>query len=176
MHCAGRLRPWDLPPLVPMLLDRWQYGPPAVHTAARTVLDRVPADVLAHLLRPRVEAAPTVSSSCWRAAPCSVRPNWTAYGAGLPRRGPRCPGRPPRPRGRPPARAGHRGRGRRRAGRPARPRPGRPGGAGPPPGPAGVAGPGPQGDAGADPPRPRPPRRGAPRRRPAARRTRPSTP
>ncbi|MFD3649369.1 HEAT repeat domain-containing protein [Streptomyces cyaneofuscatus] len=56
LHCAGRLRPWDLPRLVPMLLDRWQHGPPAVHTAARTVLDRVPADVLAHLLRPRVEA------------------------------------------------------------------------------------------------------------------------
>ncbi|MFE3720486.1 HEAT repeat domain-containing protein [Streptomyces cyaneofuscatus] len=56
LRCAGRLRPWDLPPLVPMLLDRWQHGPPAVHAAARTVLDRVPADVLAHLLRPRVEA------------------------------------------------------------------------------------------------------------------------
>ncbi len=56
LSCAGRLRPWALPPLVPMLLDRWQHGPPAVHTAARTVLDRVPADVLAHLLGPRVEA------------------------------------------------------------------------------------------------------------------------
>ncbi|MEU8566312.1 HEAT repeat domain-containing protein [Streptomyces cyaneofuscatus] len=56
LRCAGRLRPWDLPPLVPMLLDRWQHGPPAVHAAARTVLDRVPADVLAHLLGPRVEA------------------------------------------------------------------------------------------------------------------------
>ncbi|WP_432152462.1 hypothetical protein [Streptomyces sp. bgisy029] len=29
LRCAGRLRPWDLPPLVPMLLDRWQHGPPA---------------------------------------------------------------------------------------------------------------------------------------------------
>ncbi|MGA5002337.1 HEAT repeat domain-containing protein [Streptomyces arboris] len=56
LRCAGRLRPWDLPPLVPMLLDRWQHGPPAVHAAARTVLDRVPADVLAQLLGPRVEA------------------------------------------------------------------------------------------------------------------------
>ncbi|MFJ3439293.1 HEAT repeat domain-containing protein [Streptomyces cyaneofuscatus] len=56
LRCAERLRPWDLPPLVPMLLDRWQHGPPAVHAAARTVLDRVPADVLAHLLGPRVEA------------------------------------------------------------------------------------------------------------------------
>ncbi|MET8501995.1 HEAT repeat domain-containing protein [Streptomyces microflavus] len=54
--CAGLLGPWDLPPLVPMLLDRWQHGPPAVHEAARTVLGRVPADVLAQLLGPRVEA------------------------------------------------------------------------------------------------------------------------
>ncbi|MFI8160772.1 HEAT repeat domain-containing protein [Streptomyces microflavus] len=54
--CAGLLGPWDLPPLVPMLLDRWQHGPPAVHEAARTVLGRVPADVLAQLLDPRVEA------------------------------------------------------------------------------------------------------------------------
>ncbi|MEV4881200.1 HEAT repeat domain-containing protein [Streptomyces cyaneofuscatus] len=56
LRCAGRLRPWDLPPLVPMLLDRWQHGPPAVHEAARAVLDRVPADVLAQLLGPRVAA------------------------------------------------------------------------------------------------------------------------
>ncbi|MFD3414142.1 HEAT repeat domain-containing protein [Streptomyces cyaneofuscatus] len=56
LRCAEHLRPWDLPPLVPMLLDRWQHGPPAVHAAARTVLDRIPADVLAHLLGPRVEA------------------------------------------------------------------------------------------------------------------------
>lgn len=56
LRCAGRLRPWDLPPLVPMLLDRWQHGPPAVHAAARTVLDRVPADALAQVLGPRVEA------------------------------------------------------------------------------------------------------------------------
>lgn len=54
--CAGLLGPWGLPPLVPMLLDRWQHGPPAVHEAARTVLGRVPADVLAQLLDPRVEA------------------------------------------------------------------------------------------------------------------------
>ncbi|MFJ9641125.1 HEAT repeat domain-containing protein [Streptomyces sp. NPDC101178] len=56
LRCAGRLRPWDLPPLVPMLLDRWQHGPPAVHAAAREVLDRVPADALAQVLGPRVEA------------------------------------------------------------------------------------------------------------------------
>lgn len=56
LRCAGRLDPWDLPPLFPMLLDRWQHGPPAVHEAARTVLGRVPADVLAQLLGPRIEA------------------------------------------------------------------------------------------------------------------------
>ncbi|MFF7256097.1 hypothetical protein [Streptomyces microflavus] len=47
---AGLLGPWDLPPLVPMLLDRWQHGPPAVHEAARTVLGGCP---------------PTSWRSCW---------------------------------------------------------------------------------------------------------------
>ncbi|MFE2295022.1 HEAT repeat domain-containing protein [Streptomyces sp. NPDC059452] len=56
LRCAGRLGPWELAPLVPMLLDRWQHGPPAVHAAARTVLDQVDADVLAQLLGPRIEA------------------------------------------------------------------------------------------------------------------------
>ncbi|WP_411082183.1 HEAT repeat domain-containing protein [Streptomyces sp. cmx-18-6] len=56
LRCAGRLDPWYLPPLVPMLLDRWQHGPPAVREAARTVLEQVPADALAQALGPRVEA------------------------------------------------------------------------------------------------------------------------
>ncbi len=46
----------DLPPLVPLILGWWEHGPPAVHEAARTALHRVPADTLAHLLAPRIEA------------------------------------------------------------------------------------------------------------------------
>ncbi|MFD4024968.1 HEAT repeat domain-containing protein [Streptomyces sp. NPDC058576] len=46
----------DLPPLVPLIVGWWEHGPPAVHEAARTALYRVPADALAHLLAPRVEA------------------------------------------------------------------------------------------------------------------------
>ncbi|MFD5202484.1 HEAT repeat domain-containing protein, partial [Streptomyces sp. NPDC058375] len=46
----------ELPPLVPLIVGWWEHGPPAVHGAARTALRRVPADTLAHLLAPRIEA------------------------------------------------------------------------------------------------------------------------
>ncbi|NED00147.1 HEAT repeat domain-containing protein [Streptomyces sp. SID6648] len=53
---VDRLPEDDLPPLVPLLVAWWEHGPPAVHAAARTALRRVPADSLAHLLAPRIEA------------------------------------------------------------------------------------------------------------------------
>ncbi|MGW4177508.1 HEAT repeat domain-containing protein [Streptomyces rubiginosohelvolus] len=56
LRWVDRLPEDDLPPLVPLLVGWWEHGPPAVHAAARTVLRRVPADALAHLLAPRIEA------------------------------------------------------------------------------------------------------------------------
>lgn len=56
LRWVARLPEDDLAPLVPLLVDWWEHGPPAVHEAARTALGRVPADALAHLLAPRVEA------------------------------------------------------------------------------------------------------------------------
>ncbi|MFK0135125.1 HEAT repeat domain-containing protein [Streptomyces rubiginosohelvolus] len=56
LRWVDRLPEDDLPPLVPLLVEWWEHGPPAVHAAARTALRRVPADVLAHLLAPRIEA------------------------------------------------------------------------------------------------------------------------
>lgn len=56
LRWVDRLPDDDLPPLVPLLVAWWEHGPAAVHTAARTALRRVPADALAHLLAPRIEA------------------------------------------------------------------------------------------------------------------------
>ncbi|MGW3304253.1 HEAT repeat domain-containing protein [Streptomyces rubiginosohelvolus] len=56
LRWVDRLPEDDLPPLVPLLVAWWEHGPPAVHEAARTALRRVPADALAHLLAPRIEA------------------------------------------------------------------------------------------------------------------------
>ncbi|MGW4839180.1 HEAT repeat domain-containing protein [Streptomyces globisporus] len=56
LRWVDRLPEDDLPPLVPLLVAWWEDGPPAVHAAAGTALRRVPADALAHLLAPRIEA------------------------------------------------------------------------------------------------------------------------
>ncbi|MFB7480194.1 HEAT repeat domain-containing protein [Streptomyces anulatus] len=56
LRWAARLPEDDLPPLVPLIVGWWEHGSPAVHEAARTTLHHVPADALAHLLAPRVEA------------------------------------------------------------------------------------------------------------------------
>ncbi|WP_255311768.1 HEAT repeat domain-containing protein [Streptomyces sp. PTY087I2] len=56
LRLVAQLPEDDLPPLVPLLVEWWEHGPPAVHAAARTALRRVPADALAHLLAPRIEA------------------------------------------------------------------------------------------------------------------------
>ncbi|WP_405435693.1 HEAT repeat domain-containing protein [Streptomyces anulatus] len=56
LRWAARLPEDDLLPLVPLIVGWWEHGSPAVHEAARTTLHHVPADVLAHLLAPRVEA------------------------------------------------------------------------------------------------------------------------
>ncbi|MGO1022580.1 HEAT repeat domain-containing protein [Streptomyces rubiginosohelvolus] len=56
LRWVERLPEDDLPPLVPLLVEWWEHGPPAVHAGARTALRRVPADALAHLLAPRIEA------------------------------------------------------------------------------------------------------------------------
>ncbi|MFE1369383.1 HEAT repeat domain-containing protein [Streptomyces anulatus] len=56
LRWAARLPDDDLLPLVPLIVGWWEHGSPAVHEAARTALRNVPADALAHLLAPRVEA------------------------------------------------------------------------------------------------------------------------
>ncbi|MFI1574974.1 HEAT repeat domain-containing protein [Streptomyces anulatus] len=56
LRWAARLPEDDLLPLVPLIVGWWEHGSPAVHEAARATLHQVPADALAHLLAPRVEA------------------------------------------------------------------------------------------------------------------------
>ncbi|MBT2446552.1 HEAT repeat domain-containing protein [Streptomyces sp. ISL-43] len=53
---AGRLDPWDLEPLVPLLLEWWEHDPPSSSSAAGQALRRVPADVLAEHLGDRLDA------------------------------------------------------------------------------------------------------------------------
>lgn len=53
---ASLLDPWDLEPLVPMLLEWWEHDPPSGSSAARQALRRVPADVLAQRLGDRFDA------------------------------------------------------------------------------------------------------------------------
>ncbi|MFE6773852.1 HEAT repeat domain-containing protein [Streptomyces fimicarius] len=56
LRWAARLPEDDLLPLVPLIVEWWEHGPPAVHEAARTAVRNVRADALAHLLTPRIEA------------------------------------------------------------------------------------------------------------------------
>ncbi|MGW7411971.1 HEAT repeat domain-containing protein [Streptomyces sp. NPDC054863] len=51
---AAQLGPWDLVPLLPLLLDRWEHGPPAARPQARQALRRIPADLLAEHLADRL--------------------------------------------------------------------------------------------------------------------------
>ncbi|MGW6979123.1 HEAT repeat domain-containing protein [Streptomyces sp. NPDC054932] len=53
---AGQLAPWDLEPLVPLLLAWWEQGPASSSSAAGRALRRVPADVLAEHLGDRLDA------------------------------------------------------------------------------------------------------------------------
>ncbi|MEV0414240.1 HEAT repeat domain-containing protein [Streptomyces sp. NPDC050448] len=53
---ASRLDPWDLEPLVPLLLEWWEHDPPSSSSAAGRALRRVPADVLAERLGGRLDA------------------------------------------------------------------------------------------------------------------------
>ncbi|MGP3750695.1 HEAT repeat domain-containing protein [Streptomyces sp. IBSNAI001] len=53
---ARRLGPWDLVPLIPLLLGWWEDGPAALRADAAHALRSAPADVLAEHLLPRLEA------------------------------------------------------------------------------------------------------------------------
>ncbi|MFF5899692.1 HEAT repeat domain-containing protein [Streptomyces argenteolus] len=53
---AGHLGPWDVVPLIPLLLGWWEHGPAGLRTEAARALRAAPADVLAGHLRPRLEA------------------------------------------------------------------------------------------------------------------------
>ncbi|WP_406512959.1 HEAT repeat domain-containing protein [Streptomyces sp. NBC_00161] len=53
---ASRLDPWDLEPLVPLLLDWWEHDPPSGSSAAARALLRFPADALAERLAGRLDA------------------------------------------------------------------------------------------------------------------------
>ncbi|MFE1287293.1 HEAT repeat domain-containing protein [Streptomyces sp. NPDC058751] len=52
---ASRLDPWELEPLVPLLLEWWEHDPPSGSSAAGHALRRVPADVLAEHLADRLD-------------------------------------------------------------------------------------------------------------------------
>ncbi|MFE2552874.1 HEAT repeat domain-containing protein [Streptomyces sp. NPDC059355] len=53
---ASRLDPWDLEPLVPLLLDWWEHDPPSSSSAAGRALRQVPPDALAEHLGGRLDA------------------------------------------------------------------------------------------------------------------------
>nr|PPQ61413.1 PBS lyase [Streptomyces sp. QL37] len=53
---APHLDPWDLVPLIPLLLGWWEHGPAALRTEAAHALRTAPAEVLAEHLLPRIEA------------------------------------------------------------------------------------------------------------------------
>ncbi|MFE9566748.1 HEAT repeat domain-containing protein [Streptomyces sp. NPDC006487] len=53
---ASLLDPWDLEPLVPLLLEWWEHDPPSGRPAIVQALRRVPADVLAQRLGDRLHA------------------------------------------------------------------------------------------------------------------------
>ncbi|MFD9292059.1 HEAT repeat domain-containing protein [Streptomyces sp. NPDC060030] len=56
VRLAGRLGPWDVVPLIPLLLGWWEHGPADLRTEAARTLRTAPADVLADRLRPRLDA------------------------------------------------------------------------------------------------------------------------
>ncbi|MFD6278652.1 HEAT repeat domain-containing protein [Streptomyces sp. NPDC060209] len=56
VRLAGQLGPWDLVPLIPLLLGWWEHGPAGLRTEAGHALRGAPADVLADHLRPRLAA------------------------------------------------------------------------------------------------------------------------
>lgn len=51
---ASKLGPWDVEPLIPLLLEWWEHAPPAAAPAARRALRTAPADVLAEHLGDRL--------------------------------------------------------------------------------------------------------------------------
>jgi hypothetical protein len=53
---ARELNAWDLVPLIPVLLEWWEQGPPSVRREAGLALRRVPGDVLAEALGERLDA------------------------------------------------------------------------------------------------------------------------
>ncbi|WP_258024323.1 HEAT repeat domain-containing protein [Streptomyces bambusae] len=53
---ASRLDPWDMEPLVPLLLEWWEHDSPSSSSAAGRALRRFPADVLAQRLADRLDA------------------------------------------------------------------------------------------------------------------------
>lgn len=55
VRLAGRLGSWDLVPLIPLLLDRWEHGPADLRAETAHALRAAPAEVLADHLRPRLE-------------------------------------------------------------------------------------------------------------------------
>ncbi|MFI8002925.1 HEAT repeat domain-containing protein [Streptomyces sp. NPDC086010] len=54
VRLAGLLGPWDLVPLIPLLLGQWEHGPAELRGAARDALRVAPPEVLAEHLRPRL--------------------------------------------------------------------------------------------------------------------------
>ncbi|MFC8225921.1 HEAT repeat domain-containing protein [Streptomyces sp. NPDC057287] len=55
VRLARQLGPWDLVPLIPLLLGWWEDGPAALRTEAGHALRSAPADVLAHHLGARLD-------------------------------------------------------------------------------------------------------------------------
>ncbi|MFJ8857696.1 HEAT repeat domain-containing protein [Streptomyces sp. NPDC102451] len=53
---ARQLGPWDVVPLIPLLLGWWEHGPAGLRADAGHALRAAPAEVLAEHLRPRIEA------------------------------------------------------------------------------------------------------------------------
>ncbi|MEU1487759.1 HEAT repeat domain-containing protein [Streptomyces sp. NPDC005752] len=53
---ARQLGPWEVVPLIPLLLGWWEHGPAGLRTEAALALRTAPADVLADRLRPRITA------------------------------------------------------------------------------------------------------------------------
>ncbi|MFF0075542.1 HEAT repeat domain-containing protein [Streptomyces sp. NPDC005494] len=56
IRLAGQLGSWDLVPLIPLLLDRWEHGPAGLRAETAHALRAAPPEVLADHLRPRLEA------------------------------------------------------------------------------------------------------------------------
>ncbi|WP_327352136.1 HEAT repeat domain-containing protein [Streptomyces sp. NBC_01304] len=56
LQAAAALEPAGLEPLLPLLLDQWEHGSPALRVQAAGLLHRVPADVLAQALEGQLAA------------------------------------------------------------------------------------------------------------------------